>query len=433
MAADFFRFSRTRSRRATGLVTVGALLEGAGLLMLVPIISLIMGDGGGVALLSEAGITGARSQVAAVLAVFALILVARFAVVLLRDDLLISLELDFVADLRGRAFARLASMPWAEVVSLRQSPVGHALTRDADRAANGVGQLVQGVVAVFLLVVQLAVALWLAPLVTMAVALFGLVLMRALRGMRQRAGRHGEELTAEDLAMFDATGAFLSGLKPAKAHGLEPAYLATFANAARRVAASQRAYAWDYTLSRLLMQSAAGVIAMGAILGGVFVLATPPEHLVVALIVMARLSGPLQALQNTAQSVAYAAPGYRAIRGLAGPSGSAPPERDGAADVPALIAPPGFTLRDVGWAGEGALVLSGITASIPAGQITAIAGESGAGKSTLLDLLTGLLTPSTGEVELNGIAPGAGWPALRASLAYVGQEPFLFHRVCGAI
>ncbi|NIP76170.1 MAG: hypothetical protein GTN90_09350, partial [Xanthomonadales bacterium] len=202
-------------------------------------------------------------------------------------------------------------MPWAELQGLRQSPAGHALTRDADRAAAGASLIIEAGVAATMLVVQLAIALWLAPVVTLAVALTGLVLYRALRGLRRRAELHGSDLTDRDLDMYDAARSFLAGLKPAKAHGLEGDYLARFSDAARRVGASRRAFAWDYTLARLALQTAAGVVAMGAILAGLFVLAIPAEHLVVTLIILARLYAPVQALQNTAQAIAHAAPSYR--------------------------------------------------------------------------------------------------------------------------
>lgn len=52
-------------------------------------------------------------------------------------------------------------------------------------------------------------------------------------------------------------------------------------------------------------------------------------------------------------------------------------------------------------------------------ELVALAGPSGAGKSTLLHLLAGFLTPTNGEVFVNGDRPGArpfGW---------LGQTPFI--------
>lgn len=54
------------------------------------------------------------------------------------------------------------------------------------------------------------------------------------------------------------------------------------------------------------------------------------------------------------------------------------------------------------YAGESALVLDGLDLVIPKGARVGFAGTSGSGKSTLLDLFLGLLTPSEGEIQVDG-------------------------------
>ncbi len=70
--------------------------------------------------------------------------------------------------------------------------------------------------------------------------------------------------------------------------------------------------------------------------------------------------------------------------------------------------------------------LSDISITITAGERIGIVGTSGAGKSTLADILLGLLTPTSGSFNVDGVAIDAGnihsW---QRSVGYVPQDVFL--------
>jgi putative ABC transport system ATP-binding protein len=61
-------------------------------------------------------------------------------------------------------------------------------------------------------------------------------------------------------------------------------------------------------------------------------------------------------------------------------------------------------------------VLSGVNLTIVPGQKTSLVGPSGSGKSTLLSLIAGLLRPTTGTVEIDGIDMGSLDDVARARL-----------------
>jgi ATP-binding cassette subfamily C protein len=440
---DFLRFARGRSALAPALIVAGAFLETIGIVMLVPVVALILGVAGNTdamtmvdPVFTRLGLETTAAQIGAVLAVFATVLGLRFGVLLFRDDMLARLQHAFVADLRARAFRHLARAPWAEVSGLRHGQVGHALTRDVDRVSSVVGMAIHGGVAVVMLAVQFSIALALAPVVTLMVAVLGLGLFRSLRWLRNRAEGRGQGLTDDDLALFETVSGFLRGLKPAKAHGLENAYVSAVEGAARRLAEQNRAFARDQALARVVLQTASGGIAILAVLLGLFVLDTAPEKLIVALLILIRLHSPLTAIQGSIQGGRHAVVAYRTARAIAGPPGGAVDH--GAAD-PAmpLGAAPEISLEAVSCRGdEGSEpggkadasrpILDNISARIPAGMVTALVGESGAGKSTFCDMAVGLLAPDSGEVRVDGVPLDPDLARrLRASVAYVGQEPFL--------
>ncbi|HBA63421.1 MAG TPA: ABC transporter ATP-binding protein [Lachnospiraceae bacterium] len=55
---------------------------------------------------------------------------------------------------------------------------------------------------------------------------------------------------------------------------------------------------------------------------------------------------------------------------------------------------------------ENFYALSNLNLTLERGQIVGLLGPNGSGKSTLIKLINGLLTPSSGEILINGMAPG---------------------------
>jgi ABC-type multidrug transport system fused ATPase/permease subunit len=67
-----------------------------------------------------------------------------------------------------------------------------------------------------------------------------------------------------------------------------------------------------------------------------------------------------------------------------------------------------------------------VTLRIPAGVTVGVVGANGSGKTTLVDVLTGLLAPQSGRVEIDGITlSDANRDAWRSTVAYVPQQIFL--------
>jgi ABC-2 type transport system ATP-binding protein len=61
------------------------------------------------------------------------------------------------------------------------------------------------------------------------------------------------------------------------------------------------------------------------------------------------------------------------------------------------------------------------TFSLPAGSITAVVGPNGAGKTTLLKMLVGLLSPSEGQLQVDGATPSSH-PDFLARIGFLAQD-----------
>ncbi|GAG10811.1 unnamed protein product, partial [marine sediment metagenome] len=88
----------------------------------------------------------------------------------------------------------------------------------------------------------------------------------------------------------------------------------------------------------------------------------------------------------------------------------------------------GLALRGVSVEYDGNPVLRDVDVEMPVGSITALVGPSGAGKTTFVDLLTGLVQPSAGRVEVDGTPlPELDLRRWRGMIGYVLQELLLLN------
>ncbi len=76
---------------------------------------------------------------------------------------------------------------------------------------------------------------------------------------------------------------------------------------------------------------------------------------------------------------------------------------------------------------SGRVLLRDVSLRLEAGTTTALLGRSGSGKTTLLRMVNGLVTPTSGQVLIDGHSVSrSGMVTLRRSIGYVIQETGLF-------
>ena len=87
------------------------------------------------------------------------------------------------------------------------------------------------------------------------------------------------------------------------------------------------------------------------------------------------------------------------------------------------FAPASIQIRNVGFHGTSEqVVFRNLNLDISPGQLVGLKGADGSGRSVLLRSIMGELSPSEGEISVNGLAPADA----RALVSYVGQVPQVF-------
>lgn len=75
--------------------------------------------------------------------------------------------------------------------------------------------------------------------------------------------------------------------------------------------------------------------------------------------------------------------------------------------------------------------LCGVSFHIEPGQIYGLLGPNGAGKTTTMRIMSGLLTPDSGTVQVAGYDMATQPEAYRHTVGYVPDNPFLYHYLTG--
>lgn len=78
--------------------------------------------------------------------------------------------------------------------------------------------------------------------------------------------------------------------------------------------------------------------------------------------------------------------------------------------------PPALAVRSVFKAYGGVAAVQNVTLDFPSGSVTAIVGDNGAGKSTLIKILSGVIHPDSGHLEMDGRPVRFGSPATARAL-----------------
>ena len=304
-----------------------------------------------------------------------------------------ALHSDYEASLRLRAAATLAGRGWPFASRIGQAGMQSLLLNDVPRAARSGGAIAgQIAVGAIMLVVQLALDLHLSPALTLVALAVPRRRLDRCRCVSPAAASAAASPSSTRWKTAPAPGFRLhAGLKAALAQGTVPAFLDEYRSTLQRAASQFTHFARDYSFAQQVAAFGAALVAAVLLLVGVRVLSLPFPILAASLVLFARMSGPAQSLQASAL----------ALRGL---RARLCRDRAAAWTDSTEPSPPQLRREPLDWAcsivsavsfehRRGPRPVSGASLELRRGEWLGIAGASGAGKTTLVDLVAGLLAP----------------------------------------
>ena len=329
--------------------------------------------------------------------------------------------------LRDQLYHAVSTARWEQLAASRQTDTINLFTAQCGQVSYGVAEIIHLLSSLVSTIVSLCIAVWLSLPVTVFVIICGGCFALVFRKLMKASKTYGDEMIRINRAMYQELFSQLKSVKEVRTYGVQKEHEALFGDISRSFRDAKLKYVHLRAFPSMLYSIAAagmiGVIFLVCVLG--FRMDT--ARLIVLVYVFMRLWPVFSSFINRINSILTSVPAHEKLTEAFNTLSA---EETGDANCPPMPFERTIEFRSVSFAyqnGESD-VLTDVSFTLEKGSTTALVGRSGAGKSTIADLLLGFLTPTKGEILIDGEALTAeNLPAWRQKMGYIPQEPLILN------
>ena len=410
---------------------LAGVAEGFSILSILPLLGIVIGDGG-------AQTSTVHEMIGGFLSIFGLHVTLESLLVLLVAGALIKGALTLIAgrqvgyaaaqvgtDMRMGLIRAMMEAQWRHYVTQPVGKMSNAISSESARASAAFlagGQLAAASAQVLIFLAVAALVSWI--ITGLAVAVGG-VMVLVLRRTVSHTRAAGDQMTSTLRSLSARFADALQGIKPIKAMAQNQNLLKLLEAENRLLHRTQQRRVFNKWLLRSTQEPVIIVCMAVGFYAAYVHTDVEIEKLIVMGFLFARTLNKIGAVQSYFQMMVSTESAFLALQDSISQAqdlrettaGSAKPELR-----------QGIRFEHVDFAFDGHPVLRDVSLEIPARQMTAIIGPSGSGKTTIVDLVAGLFRPDEGAILCDGVPlPDANLSAWRSRIGYVPQELFLFH------
>jgi ABC-type multidrug transport system fused ATPase/permease subunit len=334
------------------------------------------------------------------------------------------------ADFSISIYRRTLYQPYTVHLSRNSSEVIAGISAKANGLVNGIILPILAIASSLLMLLTIVAALIvIEPLVPFVVlVVFGTIYVLILLATKKRLVENSICISREQNQVIKAVQEGLSGIRDVLIDGAQAAYCKTYLNADQPLRRAMANVQITNSSPRF------GIEALGMVVIAVlaYVLGNRPEGITTAIpVIGAMVLGAqrlLPVMQLVYSSLAHIHAGRAPLRDTLElldqplPAYASEPRPEPIAFRHSIDLK-GLRFR---YTPDGPLVLSDLNLTIPKGARIGFIGKTGSGKSTLLDIVMGLLPPTKGVMQVDGVTiTPQNHRAWQANIAHVPQAIFL--------
>ena len=410
------------------MMFVASATEGIGLVLLVPITSLVAGGQSMASDWPDWLRAFADWPLVSLLVAVVVLVSLRAILVFLTNEGRRTLGLELGRQMRAKAHDAVLGANWRWLS--RQNSADHAalIVGEADRVSGLANQGLSILTATITLAILTLSAALISWKITFVIVSLAVVASLGVVALRRKGSVEGTAYFEAYRAMQRLVSNGLQHLRAARIAHAEDELGREFSQASGHLVDAEGRFFRTGHRNALILQIVA-VIALAALVYAALELADLPLAIFLPILAISARVVPLAGtIHEGLRNWRFNTPALHALLDMIE---EAEHHRDKRIDV-STTQPIRFAkaieLRavDLSYEDRPGSVLRQFDLSISNGSVTTISGPSGSGKSTIADLVSGLLVPDSGEILIDGNAlDDAGRLQWRRQVAYVEQTPFL--------
>ncbi|MGN4445269.1 ABC transporter ATP-binding protein [Bacillus cereus group sp. MYBK79-1] len=421
-----------------GMVLI-SLLEGIGIILLIPMISMtgIINIGEETTFIAPVSRFlqdfPKTASLISILGIYILIVLGQNLLqrnITLRDA---RTQQAFVRKLRMETYSMILKAKWSFFLEKRKTNLITILTTELARVSYGVNLILQLLAAILFTFIQVGIAFLLSPQITIFVLVFGLLFLVASRVFIKKARILGGKTSELAKDYLSGITDHFNGIKDIKSNTLEVSRLDWLQSLTKKMSNEQMEYMRIRSNSQLFYKVSMAILIAFFLLLSVSMFQAQPAQLLLIVLIFSRLWPRFMTIQSNLEQLAASIPAFKSLWELQGECIEAIEIQDihQQKNIKPICIEQGIECKDIYFRynrKEHLYALQNINVQIPINSMTAIVGHSGAGKSTLIDVLMGLIQPEKGQVLIDGTPlTSENLLSLRRAISYVPQDHFLFN------
>ncbi len=414
------------------------LAEGFGLSMLVPLLSMALKNPNNSAVAASQpdstlehlvtgffDATGIPPTIGVLLTIFVFSILLKAILVLLANKRVGYMVAQVATDLRLALIHALFATRWEYYVHQPIGRFSNAFATEAARAAVAYSFGIRVIALLLHTAVYAMIALFLAWQETLITLCAGVIILSVLRLLVTKAKQAGKQQTIILKSVLALLTDILQSIKPLRAMARENMAILVLQKETKRLNKALQREVFSKEALKALQEALITIFFTFVLYTAIAWLDMPLANVLIMVFMLVKILKTLQRAQKDYQSMVIAESAYWSLL-------SRIKETEKEQEAVTGTHKPSFNtsirLQDICFSYNQQPVLKKASLTFPKGSFSAIIGHSGSGKTTIVDLLTGLLVPQKGQVQIDGIPlERVDLKVWRRMIGYVPQETLLLH------